>query len=110
MSAQVHSLLIVLVMAAVTVLIRFSPFWLFNRGGELPRWVQYLGHMLPPAVMSVLLVYCLRSVDLTGGNRGIPELGCVAVAVALHLWRRNTLLSIGVSTVLYMILVQAVFA
>lgn len=104
-----HAAAIILVMGAVTFAIRVAPFLLFDRGGKMPGWVRYLGHVLPPAVMSVLLVYCVRSVDLTAGSRGIPELGCIAVAIVLHLWKGNTLLSIGVSTVLYMALVQLVF-
>lgn len=72
----------------------------------MPGWISYLGKVLPPAVMSMLLVYCLRSVNLVGGNHGFPELICVIVTVLLHNWKRNTLLSIGVSTLLYMVLVQ----
>ena len=56
--------------------------------------------------MSMLVVFCLRNVDFLGGSHGIPELICVGVAMALHAWKRNTLLSIGISTVLYMIIVQ----
>lgn len=109
MNSTVHSLLIISVAAFVTIITRFSPFILFNRGKELPRWIKYLGNMLPPAVMSVLLIYCIRSVDLTAGSHGIPELLGISAAVLLHIWKGNTLISIGVSTVLYMILVQAVF-
>lgn len=109
MTGAAHAAAIILVMAAVTFAIRAAPFLLFDRGGKLPGWVRYLGHALPPAVMSVLLVYCVRSVDLAAGSRGVPELGCIAVAIVLHLWKGNTLLSIGVSTALYMLLVQLVF-
>lgn len=101
---------VILVMAVVTYLIRMVPFFLFDRGGSLPKWVEYLGKVLPAAIMSVLLVYCVRSVDLAGGSHGIPELVGIGVAVGLHAWKRNTLLSIAVSTVVYMLLVQLVFA
>lgn len=104
-----YVLLVILVAAVVTMLIRFAPFILFSRGEELPGWIQYLGNILPPAVMSVLLVYCLRGIDLTSASHSIPELVSVAVVVLLHLWKRNTLLSIGVGTVLYMMLVQLIF-
>lgn len=104
-----YPLLLILTAAAITIAIRFAPFMLFSRGKQLPRWVKYLGNILPPAVMSVLLVYCLRSVDFATAGHGIPELISVAAVILLHIWRRNTLLSIGVGTVLYMILVQVVF-
>lgn len=105
-----YPLIVILTAAVITALIRFLPFSLFNREKELPRWVRYLGNILPPAVMSVLLVYCLRSVDFTAVSHGIPELVSAAAVIILHIWKRNTLLSIGVGTVLYMILVQVVFA
>ena len=109
MTSTLHAICIILVMAAVTALIRFLPFFLFDKGGEPPAWVKYLGKVLPPAVMSMLLVYCVRSVNLASGSHGIPEISCILVAILLHLWKRNNLLSIGLSTILYMILVQAVF-
>lgn len=105
-----HAVCIILIMAAVTALIRFLPFFLFDKGSEPPAWVKYLGSVLPPAVMSMLLVYCIRFVNLTNKNHGIPEISCIITAVLLHLWKRNTLLSIAVSTILYMILIQGIFA
>lgn len=101
-----YIILVIAVMTGVTLILRFLPFIIFDRGEKLPHWVSYLGKVLPPAIMSMLLVYCLRSIDLTGADHGLPELICVGVAVLLHCWRRNTLLSIGVSTVLYMVIVQ----
>lgn len=97
---------VIAVMAIVTALLRFLPFIVFDHGKQLPKWISYLGKVLPPAVMSMLLVYCLRNINLVEGNHGFPELICVGVAVLLHLWKRNTLLSIGVSTLLYMIMVH----
>lgn len=99
---------VIAVMAIVTILLRFLPFIVFDRGEKLPKWISYLGKVLPPAVMSMLLVYCLRNINLIEGNHGFPELICVGVAVLLHNWKRNTLLSIGVSTLLYMIMIQIV--
>ena len=98
---------VILIMAIVTALLRFLPFLLFDRGEKLPRWVSYLGKVLPPAVMSMLLVYCLRNIDFSGGNHGFAQLICVGVAMLLHSLKRNTLLSIGVSTLLYMIIIQS---
>ena len=93
-------------MAIVTLLLRAMPFILFDHGDRTPKWILYLGKVIPPAIMSMLVVFCLRNVDFLGGSHGIPELICVGVAMALHAWKRNTLLSIGISTVLYMIIVQ----
>ena len=71
--------------------------------------MEYLGHVLPAAMMGLLVVYCLKGVTLTAAPYGIPELIGVAVTAGLHLWRRNTLLSIAAGTVVYMVLVQLVF-
>lgn len=104
-----QSLLIVVAASLTTAFVRFIPFLLFDHGKEPPKWIKYLGDVLPPAIMSVLLIYCIRNVNFAANPHGIPELLCIAVAVCLHIWRNNVLLSIGVSTVLYMVLVQAVF-
>lgn len=108
-STWMHAALIIAVMALVTAAIRFAPFLLFDHGQEPPKWICTLGELLPPACMSVLVIYCVRNVDLLGGNHGIPDFLCIAVAMGLHAWKRNTLLSICASTILYMILVQVVF-
>lgn len=106
---NLHSALIVAVSAAVTIALRFAPFAIFGENRQTPAVVAYLGKVLPGAVMAMLVVYCLKSVNLTASPWGVPELlGCACV-VGLHLWKRNTLLSIGGGTVLYMILVQTVF-
>lgn len=97
---------VIAVMSIVTILLRFLPFIIFDRGGQLPKWITYLGKVLPPAIMSMLLVYCLRNINLIEGNHGLPELLCIGVAMLIHNRKRNTLLSIGVSTVLYMIIIQ----
>ena len=101
-----YIIMVCTVMAIVTLLLRAMPFILFDHGDRTPKWILYLGKVLPPAIMSMLVVFCLRNVEFLGGSHGIPELICVAAAMALHAWKRNTLLSIGISTVLYMIIVQ----
>lgn len=105
----VQAILSIAVMAGVTFLSRFLPFLLFDRGGKPPRIVLYLGRVLPPAIIMMLIIYCLRNVSLTSGSHGIPEFVCVAVAAALHWWKGNNLLSIFTATVLYMFLRQVVF-
>lgn len=97
------------VMAIVTFLTRVLPFLLFDRGESPPKLVLYLGRVLPPAIIAMLIVYCLRGVSFATPGGWVPQLLCVAVVVALHLWKHNNLLSIFGGTVLYMVLVQAVF-
>ena len=99
--------MVIAVMAIVTIELRFLPFIVFDHGEQLPEWITYLGKVLPPAIMSMLLVYCLRNINLVEGNHGFPEVICVGIAMLIHNWKRNTLLSIGVSTLLYMIIMQS---
>lgn len=104
-----HSALIIAVAALVTVALRFLPFLLFGGKGETPSFIAYLGRVLPSAIMAMLVVYCLRNLNFTALPFGIPELLSCAVVVALHAWRRNTILSILGGTACYMLLVQLVF-
>lgn len=97
------------VMAVVTLFTRAVPFLLFGRGKQAPRVVLYLGKYLPPAVIAMLIVYCLRGVSFSDLSGWLPTLIAAAAVVLLHLWKRNNLLSILGGTVLYMVLVQAVF-
>ena len=102
-------LLTVAVAALVTAGLRFAPFLIFGRGKETPKIITYLGKVLPFAIMGMLVVYCMKDVKPLQWPHGIPELlGCAIVAV-LHVWKRNTLLSIAAGTVGYMLLVQFVF-
>ena len=103
------SVLIIAVVALVTAGLRFLPFWIFGENRKTPPLIAYLGQVLPYAIMGMLVVYCLKSVSLTAAPFGIPEfIGCGVVAL-LHVWKRNTLLSIGAGTLCYMLLVQFVF-
>ena len=106
---DLHSAVMIAVMALVTAGLRFLPFWIFGENRKTPPLITYLGRVLPYAIMGMLVVYCLKGVSLTSAPYGIPEaIGCIAVA-ALHVWKRTTLLSIGGGTVIYMLLVQFVF-
>ncbi len=96
-------------LALGTSLTRFLPFLLFPAGKSAPQSIRYLGRVLPAAAIGMLVVYCLKGTDLTGPAHGIPELVASACVIALHLWKRNTLLSILCGTVVYMLLVQLVF-
>lgn len=101
--------LLILVMGLVTFCIRALPFWAFSGTRRQPAAVVYLGRVLPPAMMAMLIIYCLKNVSLFVMPFGIPEALGIAVVVLLHLWKKNTLLSIGGGTVCYMVLVQIVF-
>ena len=101
-----YVLSMVIVAALVTAGLRFAPFLIFGKGRETPPMITYLGKVLPFAIMGMLVVYCLKDISLRTAPFGIPEfLGCILVAL-LHIWKRNTLLSIGVGTVCYMLMVQ----
>lgn len=92
-----------------TVLTRFLPFLFFPAGKPTPKYIQYLGTALPSAVFGLLVVYCLKGVNLFAGSHGIPELLSIAAVAGLHLWKRQMLLSIAGGTLCYMLLVQFVF-
>ncbi|MEG0932624.1 MAG: AzlD domain-containing protein [Lachnospiraceae bacterium] len=104
------SLLIIIVVALTTFATRATPFLIFPKGKEIPPLIQYLGKVLTPAVIGMLVVYCLKETKITAYPHGIPELIAVLAVVVLHVWKRNNLLSIGGGTVLYMVLIQVVFA
>ena len=106
---DLHSALMIAVIALVTAGLRFLPFWIFRDNRKTPPMISYLGQVLPFAIMGMLVVYCLKDVSFFSAPFGIPEaIGC-AVVTLLHVWKRNTLLSIGAGTVCYMLLVQLVF-
>ena len=106
---DLYSAAMIAVIALVTAVLRFLPFLIFRNNQKTPPLVSYLGQVLPFAIMGMLVVYCLKDISFTGAPFGIPEiLGC-AVVTLLHIWKRNTLLSIGAGTVCYMLLVQFVF-
>lgn len=105
-----QQLLIIAVVALATMATRFVPFLVFKSGRPTPKFLKYLGRVLPPAVFGMLVVYCFKGVDILGGSHGIPELIAVAAVVILHLIFRKMLLSIAGGTVAYMILINLVFA
>lgn len=106
----IQTLASIAVMAVVTFLTRALPFLLFDRGDHPPKIVLYLGRVLPPAVIAMLIVYCLKGVTFTTPGGWLPSLLAGLAAVLLHLWKGNDLISIFGATVFYMALVQGVFA
>ena len=91
------------------MLTRFVPFFVFPAGKPTPKYVQYLGNVLPPAVFGLLIIYCLKNVSIFTGSHAIPELLAITLVIALHTWKRQMLLSIAGGTIFYMILVQFIF-
>ena len=97
------------VIALVTAALRFLPFFIFRGNRKTPKYIEYLGKVLPFAIMGMLVVYCLKGVTFTALENWLPYFLATAAVVLLHLRKRNTLLSIVTGTMLYMVLVQAVF-
>lgn len=109
MSEFLYAVLAIAISAVITAALRFVPFLIFGSGKQLPGIIVKLGRVLPYAIIGMLVVYCLKGVQPLAYPYGIPELlGCVIVA-ALHVWKRNTLLSIGIGSLCYMLMVQFVF-
>jgi branched-subunit amino acid transport protein AzlD len=105
---NLRSALMVVIIAVVTILLRFLPFLIF-RNRETPKFVAYLGKVLPYAIMGMLVVYCLKGVSFIKSPYGIPELISCALVALVHIWKRNTLFSILSGTVAYMLMVQLIF-
>lgn len=106
LTQQIITILMVII---GTMLTRFLPFILFPAGKPTPKYIRYLGTVLPAAVFGLLVIYCMKNVSLFAGSHGIPELISISVVVVLHLWKRQMLLSIAGGTVCYMLLVQFMF-
>ncbi len=99
------ALVSVAIMTVITIFTRVFPF-LFYRNRELPPVLVYIQRYIPPIIMTVLVIYCLSGVDWAAAPHGLPEIFCIGVTAALHLWKRNPLISIFGGTILYMVLVQ----
>ena len=106
MSVNLHAALVVAICAGITLLTRALPFMFFGGKRGIPRLVSALGKTLPSAIMAALVVYCLKGVPFGTFTDGAKQLVAAGAVVALHLWKRSTLLSIGVGTALYMILIR----
>lgn len=104
-----QTFIMVMIMAVITFLIRGLPFLLFPGNKKTPPYIVYLGKVLPYAIIGMLVVYCLKNVSILSAPFGLPELIACAAIVLVHIWKRNTLLSIGGGTLLYMFLIQVIF-
>ena len=103
----VQGIVIIAVMAAATLFTRFLPF--IPAGKKTPEYISFLGTTLPYATIGLLVVYCLKGVNFISWPHALPEIISVAAIVLLHVWKGNSLLSIGAGTVIYMVLIQGVF-
>ena len=104
-----HDVLLITAGVLVTIATRFLPFLIFGEKWKTPPIITYLGTVLPCAIMGMLGVYCLKDISFVKNPFGLPELIACAVVASLHVWKRNSLLSIGGGTVCYMLLVQLIF-
>lgn len=107
MHENIYLVSAIAVMALGTAFLRFVPFVIFRQ--KTPRMIGYLGEVLPEAIIAMLVVYCLKNVSFIRGSHGLPEMIAMGIVIALHKWKHNTLLSILIGTVSYMLLVQRVF-
>lgn len=101
--------LITLAMIGATLFTRFLPFLFFPAGKKTPRYITYLSNTLPYATIGLLVVYCLRGISFTARPYGLPEILSIGVIAVLHVWKGNSMLSIGAGTVFYMALIQTLF-
>ncbi len=106
---NLRDLEIILIIAFCTFLTRIFPFAVFGRGQTPSPIVKFLGKSLPGAVIAILVIYCIKTINFLEINTFVPQFIAIALVVILHLWKRNNLLSIGCGTVCFMILVQTVF-
>jgi branched-subunit amino acid transport protein AzlD len=102
-----RSAALIAVVAVTTIMLRFLPFIVFRK--ETPPYITYLGKVLPEAIIGMLVIYCLKEVSLLRAPLGLPEMIAAACVVGMHVWKRNSLISILTGTVIYMVLIQAVF-
>lgn len=105
----IHAIIFFSIIALTTLFTRVIPFLIFPEHKKTPKYIEYLGVVLPFSIIGMLVIYCLKDVSFTTHPFGIPEIIGVLTTVLLHLWKNNTLLSIGGGTIFYMILVQFIF-
>lgn len=109
MRVPIHEIIVIAIVAVCTFVTRLFPFLVFGRKGEPSPMIRFLGKALPPAVMAILIIYCLKNVDFLLPESVLPQALSILAVVLLHLWKRNNLLSIGLGTICYMFLIQCIF-
>lgn len=104
-----QQIITIAMVALGTMLTRYLPFLVFPAGKKTPKYIEYLGKVLPGAVFGLLIIYCLKNVSVFSGNHAIPELFAIILVIILHKWKHQMLLSIAGGTIFYMLLVQTIF-
>ena len=99
-------LLFTFVLAASVQATRWLPFAVFKKPDTMPKTIEYLGSVLPAAIMGLLVVYCLKDTDFGSAASFIPALAASVLTAAVHLLKRNTILSISLGTAAYMLLIR----
>ena len=102
-----NAAILVAAMAVTTALLRFLPFIAFRK--KTPKYITYLGKVRPPAIIGMLVIFCLKDTSVTAYPFGIPELIAAAAVIGAQIWKRNAIISILTGTVVYMVLIQMVF-
>ena len=101
---SIHSICLIAIMSILTAALRFLPFCVFRK--HQPEVISYLGKFLPNAIMAILLVYCLRNMEILNSPYGLPEIISLGIVFILHKWKHNSLVSIGLGTIIYMVLLN----
>ena len=109
MTREVHAIIILLIIGAVTLATRILPVLIFGRNENIPSYILYLGKTVPYTAMGLLIVYCLKEVNIAQRPYGLPELIALSIVTGTYLWKRHTIFSVLIGTITYMILVQRVF-
>lgn len=109
MNEHIRALIMIIIMGAATFATRIVPVLIFGRKDKVPEFILYLGRTVPYTAMGLLIVYCFKDVSLLSGTHALPEIISLAVVTATYLWKRNTVASVALGTVCYMMLVQKVF-
>ncbi|MBR2577296.1 MAG: AzlD domain-containing protein [Erysipelotrichaceae bacterium] len=104
-----QQIITIILCSIATALIRYLPFVIFSDKRQTPSYIVYLGNALPGAIFAMLIIYCLKDVNVLGGSHGLPELIAIALTVLVHLRKRKTLLSIATGTLVYMLLIHFLF-
>lgn len=109
MTNDMHAMIIILVMGVATLATRILPVLIFGQGKQVPDYILYLGKVVPYTAMGLLIVYCLKDVQVLEAPHAVPEILALAIVSGSYLWKRNTILSVVLGTAAYMAMVQLVF-
>ncbi len=104
-----YAIIQIVIMAALTAAIRFAPFILFPENRKKPKFITYLGTVLPYAIIGMLVIYCFKNLSIGSYPYGLPEIIAGVIVVLLHIWKKNTLLSVFGGTAIYMVLINFIF-